>query len=51
MAKDDIPLIIKGGALCAALSCMALLIPIPGLVFHHFALMPTFYVWELEAIY
>jgi len=44
MAKDDIPLIIKGGALCAALSFMALFIPIPGIVFHYFALMPIFYV-------
>ncbi len=44
MAKDDIPLIIKGGALCAAFSFMALFIPILGAVVNYFALLPIFYV-------
>lgn len=44
MAKNDIKLIIQGGALCAAFSFMALFIPIVGVIFNYFSLLPIFYV-------
>lgn len=44
MAKNDLKLIIQGGALCAAFSFMALLNPILGFIVSFFALLPLFYV-------
>lgn len=44
MAKNDIRLIIQGGALCAAFSFMVLLNPFLGLFVGLFTLLPLFYV-------
>ncbi len=44
MAKDDLRLIIQGGALCAAFSFMAFFVPILGSIFSYFSLLPIFYV-------
>lgn len=44
MAKDEIKLIIQGGILCAAFSFVSLFIPIVGIVFNYFSLLPLFYV-------